>query len=262
LKSWAKKLDYKLIIVALCFVMVFVCLGFCSSNKSIFTFAITEALGLSRSSFSLNDSFRYVITAVVNLFFGFLIPKFGIKKLICAGFISLIIAMLLYSVASSLAVFYLGGIFLGIGFSWTSTTMVGCIINKWFTNNKGTIMGIVLAANGLGSALSVQIISPLIYEQGNPFGYRNAYRLVALILVIVGIIIALFLKEKPNNTNISEAKVDKKKSKGQIWIGIDFADVIKKRYFYASLVCIFFTFLAINLVSNTRLTFIKYYVNG
>lgn len=51
-----KKIDYKWVIVTLSFTMVFVCLGFCSSNKGIYLSAITEAFGIKRSLFSINDS--------------------------------------------------------------------------------------------------------------------------------------------------------------------------------------------------------------
>lgn len=35
-------------------------------------------------------------------------------------------------------------------------------------------LGFVLAANGLGGALAAQVVTPIIYQEGNPFGYRNA----------------------------------------------------------------------------------------
>jgi MFS family permease len=130
-ESQTRKADYKWVIVVLCFMMVFVCLGFCSSNKSLYTFAITGALGIPRSSFSLNDSCRFITTAIVNMFFGSLVSKFGTKKLICAGFVSLILSCLAYSVATNVFVIYLGGCLLGIGLAWTTTTMVGCVVNKW-----------------------------------------------------------------------------------------------------------------------------------
>jgi len=60
-----------------------------------------------------------------------LIAKFGAKKLILAGFASLIASMLIYSQSTNVFGFYIGGIFLGIGLSWTTTTMVGSVINKW-----------------------------------------------------------------------------------------------------------------------------------
>lgn len=42
---------YRWVIVAASFLMVFVCLGFCSSSKSLYLAAITEALGIKRSLF-------------------------------------------------------------------------------------------------------------------------------------------------------------------------------------------------------------------
>ena len=90
-KSW-----YRWVIVAAMFTMVFVCLGFCSSNKGLYLSAITEALDIKRSLFSVNDSCRYIMTAFVNLFFGALIAKFGVRKLVAAGFLSLTVSALLY----------------------------------------------------------------------------------------------------------------------------------------------------------------------
>jgi ABC-type Fe3+ transport system permease subunit len=65
-----KRLDYKWVIIAACFLMVFTCLGFCSSTKSFFIGPITENLGVDRSVYSINDSLRFISSAIINLFFG------------------------------------------------------------------------------------------------------------------------------------------------------------------------------------------------
>ena len=90
--------------------------------------------------------------------------------------------MLLYSFAVNVIMLYLGGIFLGIGFSWTTTTMVGYVVNVWCSKNKGTIMGLVLASNGLGGALAMQIVSPII--ESSEVGFKLAYGIIAIILAI------------------------------------------------------------------------------
>lgn len=241
MKNNTQKLDYKWVIVALSFLMVLTCLGFCSSGKALYTVAITDALGIKRSAFSINDSCRFVSTAVINMFFGTLIARFGTKKLIGAGFICLISSCLIYSAATHIFVFCIGGVLLGLGLSWTTTTMVGSIINKWCAENKGTIMGAVLAANGIGGAIATQIVTPIIYEEGNPFGYQTAYRLVALILLLVGSLVMAFYKENPKGQEKSETTVHKKKARGQSWVGVEFSVAIRKPYFYLVLLCIFFT---------------------
>lgn len=249
------KLEYKWIIVALCFLMVFTTLGFCSSNKGLYLSAITEALGIKRSVFSFGDSCRYVTTAVVNLFFGTLVSRYGTRKLIAAGFGCLIASCLVYAVGTQVWMFYIAGALLGMGLSWTTTTMVGCVVGRWCKENKGTIMGAILCANGLGGALAAQIVSPIIYEEGNPFGYRKSYFLVAAILLAVGILVVTFFKEAPGVEK--EEKHAKKKARGQSWIGIDFGEAVRKPYFYITLVCIFFTGLMLQGITGVSAAHMK-----
>ncbi len=237
-----KRFDYTWVIVALCFLSVCISLGFCSSGRTMYLTAITDALGIPRSAFSLNDTFRYVTTTILSLFFGLLVNKFGPKKLMCAGFVCLIGFAILNSVAESLIVFYIAGILLGIGLSWTGTTMVSVVINRWVKKNKGTVTGAILAANGLGGAVSVQILSPIIFEEGNAFGYRNSYRLVALILAVVLVLIILFFRDTPKGEKAEPVALKKKrKARGTGWIGMEYKDVVRKPYFYLALICMTFT---------------------
>lgn len=237
-----KRFDYTWVIVALCFMSVCISLGFCSSGRTMYLTAITDALNIPRSAFSLNDTFRYVTTTILSLFFGRLVNKFGTKKLMCAGFACLIGFALLNSIAEHLIIFYIGGILLGVGLSWTGTTMVSVVINRWCKKNKGTITGAILAANGLGGAVSVQILSPIIFEEGNAFGYRNSYRLVALILAVVLVLLVIFFKDAPKGETVEPIALKKqRKARGAGWVGMEYSEVVKKPYFYLTLVCMMFT---------------------
>ena len=226
---------YRWVIVAASFLMVFVCLGFCSSSKSLYLAAITEALGIKRSLFSINDSCRYIATAVVNLFFGALCARFGRKRLIAAGFACLIASMLLYAYAPNIYLFYLGGVLLGLGLAWTTTTMVGSIVHRWCPAHAGKIMGLILAANGVGAAVATQIVTPIIYAPGDAFGYRSAYKLVALILAVTaGIVLALY-REPPEKIpeSTSAEKEPQQAESGQ--------STARGARFYLLLVCVFLT---------------------
>ena len=157
-----KQFHYAWVIFAISFFSVFTALGFCSSPKSLYLAAVTEDLNIPRSLFSLGNSVRFITTAVINLFFGKLVAKFGPRKLIAAGFICLALFNLISSVANNVALFSVSHIFFGLGLAWTTTSLVGIVVEKWFTSKKGTIMGFILAANGLGGAISSQIIGDII----------------------------------------------------------------------------------------------------
>lgn len=239
IKQKIKRLDYKWVIAASCFLMIFVTLGFCSSPGSLYLDVVSNEFGVERSLFSLNSTFRYVATAVVNLFFGALVQKFGVKKLMICGFTFLGASMLTYALAANLATFYLAGILLGIGFSFTGTTMVGVVINRWCSSNRGKIMGAILAANGLGGAIAIQILSPLI--EGGGKSYKNAYFLAGAIVILTGIIISIFMREAPKEAIALPVEVPQKKKRGEPWVGIEFSRINKMTVFYVSLVCIFLT---------------------
>lgn len=240
-KALKDTFDYKWVILFLCFLMNFVCLGFCSSNKGLYLTAITEALGIERSLFSVNDSCRFIATAVINLFFGSLITRFGFRKMAAFGFLCLIGSMVTYIFAENIFVFYIGGTLLGFGLSFTTTTMTSSLIRRWFTKDIGKYTGLVFASNGIGGALAAQIITPIIYQEGNPFGYRDSYTFVVISVAIVGILVVSLLRESPKNASINQASVQKKKARGTVWAGIDFKVAKLRPYFYLCAFSIFLT---------------------
>lgn len=239
-----KRLDYKWIIVGLCFIMVFTCLGFCSSTRSLFVKPITEALSMERSVYAFTDSFRFIAVAVVNMFFGFLVSKFGLRKLIAAGFISLTVSMAIYATANVFWQFYIAGTLLGIGFSWTTTTMVGCVVNRWCKENRGTVMGAILAANGLGGAVATLIVTKIINDPSNAFAYRKGYWMIAAVIACVGTVVVLLFREAPKKTLVDSPKTEdqpKKKRRGNSWVGIEYSKAIKMPHFYMAAICIMIT---------------------
>ncbi len=223
---------YNLVVYTLCFLMILFCLGFCSTSKTIFLSPVTDALNISRSAFSVSDTFRFIFAALVNAFFGILVNRFGTKKLILAGLFCLIVSTLLFAYSTSLIGFYFAGAFLGTGFSWTTTSMVGSIIRRRATKNVGTIMGIVLAANGFGGTLATNILSPFI--KSSKFGYRNAY---LLMVALVAIIFLLFLFLYKDSDKSMLRRDNNSKNKEPVFEGVALRDALRRPYFY--LVCVF-----------------------
>jgi len=215
--------------------MVCLVLGFCNAPKSLYVQPVTQALGISRSVYAFNDSCRFVATAVVNLFFGSLVSRFGPRKLIAAGFACLVSAMVLYSVAEHILLFYAGGALLGLGIAWTTTTMVGYVVNLWWSERKGTVMGAVLASSGIGAAIGTQILSPIITREGDLFAYRGGYRVAALVMAVTGIVVVSLFRDHPAGhvpTKAEEKKEEEEETAA-------YAALCRRPEFWVALVCIF-----------------------
>ena len=218
------------------FLIMFVSMGFTSSPKSLFLKAITEDLGIKRSLFSFNDSARYIATAILSVYFGTLIQKFGTKKLIMVGFLLLISSMALYAVSSHLLMFYLAGMFMGAGLSFLGSTMAGYIVKRRCKKNVGTVQGFVMAANGLGGAVATQFVTPMI-ESGR-YGVRKAYWGVVIVLAVTAVLVMILYREDRSTPN---APVAGKKARGQVWEGMTYQEAKKRSYYLPLSICIFLT---------------------
>lgn len=229
------KFDYKWIIALMSCLVLFVGVGFCSSAKNIFIAPITSAMKFSRSAFTLSDTFRYATTAITTMFLDRLISRFGIRKLLVAGMICYVASSLMNAFATSLWMFYLGGVFLGLGIALAAITMTSIIINRWFSENIGTVLGVIMASNAIGSAVAIWLFKPLIYEVGNPFGYRNAYFLNAAIVAVVTVVIAILYRDNKKE-NIQTSNSKKKRSS---WEGFEYDELKRKVSFYVVVICLF-----------------------
>ena len=123
------RLDYKWVVLAVCFLMEFICLGFCSSNVGLFTVPVTDALHIDRLAYSYWSSIRYVVQVFVALYFGTLVNRFGIKKMVFAGLCALMGATVLRAVGTNVLYFYIAGALHGVGVVFVGSTMAGAMIN-------------------------------------------------------------------------------------------------------------------------------------
>ena len=249
-----RRLDYKWIVLATCFLMEFLCLGFCSSNVGLYTKAVTVALNIKRSVYALAQSIRYVTQVVTALYFGTMIQRFGVKKTVCVGLVSLTASVAIRACATHVVHLYIGSVFWGIGIIFSGGSMAGLIVRRWFSKDVGRYTGIVMSANGIGGAIAAQIISPII-NNGETFGYRKAYLLSAGIALVITVLVVIFLREKPEGADDAVPVPGKRKPKGSLWAGAPYDVVRRKPYFYATAVLVFLTGISLQSIGSISVVY-------
>lgn len=248
------RLDYKWVVLIVCFLMEFICLGFCSSNVGLYTIPVTDALNIDRLTYSYWSSIRYVAQVIMALYFGTLINRFGIKKMVFTGLCALIGATVLRVVGTNVFHFYLAGALHGIGIVFVGSTMAGTIVRRWFKQDIGKYTGIVMSANGIGGAVAAQIVSPII-NNGETFGYRKAYLLSAIITLAISVFILIFLRDNPNDAPIVDGKPKKAPKKSALWTGIDYKVVKKSSYFYIAAILILLTGISLQSIGSITIVY-------
>lgn len=234
--------------------MEFLCLGFCSSNVGLYTKAVTEALNIKRSVYSLTSSIRYVVQVITALYFGTLVNRFGVKKMVCVGLVSLTGSVLVRAYATEFYHLYIGGALWGVGIVFVGSTMAGTIVRRWFHQDVGRYTGIVMSANGIGGAIAAQIITPII-NNGETFGYRKAYLLSAVLSLAIGIVVMIFLRESPAENPKIESTSEKKKTRGIMWTGLSYDVIKRKPYFYATAVLVFLTGISLQSIGSISIVY-------
>ena len=248
------QLDYKWVILGVCILMEFVCLGFCSSNVGLYTKAVTEALNIKRSVYSLTNSIRYIVQVITALYFGALINRFGVRKMASFGMLALTGSVAIRAAATQFWHLYIGGALWGIGIVFCGGTMAGTIVRRWFKQDIGRYTGIVMSANGIGGAIAAQIITPLI-NNGETFGYRKAYLLSAILSLAISIVVIICLKEHPKDGPATQP-TGKKQPKGNVWSGLSYDVIKKKPYFYATAALVFLTGISLQSVGSISVVYL------
>ena len=255
MKLKQSKFNYKWVILIVCFMMEFLCLGFCSSNVGLYTASVTNALGMDRALYSVATSIRYVVQVFAALTFGRMTSKFGLKTMVCVGLASMIGATVMRATGTTIYEFYIAGALHGLGIVFVGGTMASTIIRRWFDKDLGKYTGIVMSANGIGGAVAAQVITPLIHN-GEKFGYRKAYWLSAIVAISFSVVIVALLREKKAETTTA-APGKKTPKKGELWEGMDYREVKRKFYFYVTALLVFLTGISLQSIGSITIVYME-----
>jgi len=90
------------------------------------------------------------------------------------------------------------GVILGIGLSGMYVPLASTI-PRWFVKRRGLMTGIVLAGVGVGT----MVMPPLANWLNSSYGWRASYTIIGIIVLVLVILAAQFLKRDPSQLGLS-----------------------------------------------------------
>lgn len=134
-----------------------------------------------------------------------LFDRYGPRVVLPAGSLIMAMGFFITSFTQTLLHFYIGiGVFMALGFAALPMSTHGIIISNWFVQKRGTAMGIVASGMGAGVLVIVPLSQVLISEMG----WRQAYRMLALLLVVlITPLNLLFQRHRPEDVGLSPDSV-------------------------------------------------------
>jgi sugar phosphate permease len=153
---------------------------------------IADDFGWSYATVSLASSLRGLEMGLLAPLTGFLVDRWGPRRLIFTGSLLICTGFLLLSRTSSLATFYLAFAFLASGMSTCSGTVLMTAVTNWFRKKAGLVVGIVASGFGLGGLL-VPVVTLLI----DKYEWRMAMAIVGLGTLATVLPLSLMVRHKP-----------------------------------------------------------------
>ena len=185
----AKKFFYRWIILVASFVLMAVVFSLVNTIHTLFITPVTEEKGFTISSFSLIFTIGAVVVAVMSPIIGKLINIISIRVIMTIGALMVSVGFIGYSFANSIYLFYIIAVIVSIGMAALTTIPISTMITNWFSDARGTALGIVFAGVGTGTFFWMQIISKVM----NNYGYHYAYLMIGIIILITAVPISLLL---------------------------------------------------------------------
>lgn len=169
------------ILVGLCFVLNALSRG---SGEAFTTFllALTSEFQANRADVAAIYSLQMLLAGICAPLAGYCFDRFGPLRLYIGGLLLLIAGLLLASFAGALWHLY---IFIGIGIGGAAASLGNAphsaLVARWFEGAPlSRAMSVIFAGLGIGSLLLVPLAQFVI----ETWGWRNAYRILAGIVVL------------------------------------------------------------------------------
>lgn len=155
---------------------------------------VTRDLGFDRSTFSLYFSLITIVGTVTLPVYGKLIARFGSRPFVKFGGIWTGLTMAALSFCTTLPMFYVVGCLIGLGFFGCSYAVVPVVVNAWFVERNGFVMGAAAACGGV-VAMVLSLVFPLVIES---MGWKAGYVLLGVVVFALTTPVGVFLlRSKP-----------------------------------------------------------------
>jgi len=185
------RLFYGYIIVVAAFLVMGLTWGSFYTFGVFFDSFLTE-FGWTRAATSGAFSVAAIFVGAGSIITGRFTDRLGPRKVLMVCVASLALGLILVSQVRALWHLYFFYSLVGIGLSGAFVPMVSTIA-RWFVKNRGMMTGIAVSGLGVGTLVLPLLATWLI----SAFGWRNAYIVIGVLILVVLMTAAQFLRRDP-----------------------------------------------------------------
>lgn len=152
------------------------------TSFGVFNVALLDTFGWSRGATAGIFSIVLAVDALLSPVVGYLLDRYGTKRISIAGCLALVVGLLASSQVTALWQLYLSfGLILAIGFTFAGMVPHIFLISEWFSSNRASAIGIVYAGTGVG----IMVLAPLSEWLISGYGWAPALQIYAAVVLVI-----------------------------------------------------------------------------
>jgi sugar phosphate permease len=179
---------------ATAFAVLFCIVGLALWGLPFYYDFMVQQFGWTRAQVTSGNALsKLVIGPVFGFFAGWMVDRFGPRRIMMAGIVMAGGALVGLGSVSTLAMFYFFYMFNALGYVCGGPLPNQVLLSRWFDKARGRAMGIAYLGIGLGGAAVPWISHTLIQH----FGWQSALKLLGLLIVVIAFPMAFLVTEAP-----------------------------------------------------------------
>lgn len=206
-------------IIVTAFLALFAIVGFGYYGLPFFFDFIMEERGWSRATVTSGNAVgKLIVAPLFGFLAGWMIDKYGPRKLMMTGAFMLATAFIGLAFSSSLEMFYVFYVFNALGYVFGGPLPCQVLISRWFDKNRGKAMGIAYLGIGAGGAVVPLIAAKL----ESVFDWHIALACLGVVAFLIIFPISYFIKDSPAKRVEQKAQMK----------GSPIREILRNRNFY------------------------------
>ena len=181
-------------VAATAFVVLFCIVGVALWGLPFYYDFMVQQFGWTRAQVTSGNALsKLVVGSIFGFLAGWVVDRFGPRRLMMLGILMAGIALVGLGGTSSLGVFYFFYFFNALGYVCGGPLPNQVLLTQWFDRSRGKAMGIAYLGIGIGGA-SVPWISNALVQH---FGWQSALRILGVLIVALSLPLAMLVREPP-----------------------------------------------------------------
>jgi MFS family permease len=176
------------------FLALFAIVGVALYGLPFFYDHMVREFGWTRQQVTSGNAYsKLLIGPLFGFIAGWVVDRFGPKRLMLAGIVMAGGALVGLGSISTLTGFYVFYLFNALGYVCGGPLPNQVLLSRWFDANRGKAMGFAYLGIGVGGAL----VPLLAYALTQAYGWQTALELLGIMMIAVALPPALFIRERP-----------------------------------------------------------------